>query len=158
MAFLKIQFGHLCPRATMPWLKRVFLRKSLTVPPIRTILINSFQEKERTALFFPVHSLLPKTQTTEAISTLSPNAKNKTMCAYFCRQTQTGKSSFLGGMLTELHDTQEKPRESCRRRGFTCAPGNISIPKKPGGLQHWRLATKTSICWALVYVIHSIIN
>lgn len=77
------------------------------------------------------------------------------MCAYSADKPEQGKSSFLEGMLTQSYDGQEEPHESCWRIGFTCAPGNISISKKPGGLQHWRLATKDLFVelWFVLYTV-----
>ena len=97
-------------------------------------LLNSFQKKELPHFsWFTPYSLRHKQQRQ---SPHFPQMQQARPCVLISAdRLEQGKSSFLEGILTQLHDRQEKPHESCRRIGFTCAPGNISISKKPGGLK-----------------------
>jgi len=121
-------------------------------------LLNSFQEKETELPHFSCftpYSLRHKQRLSPHFSQMQ---QTRPCVLISTDRPKQAKSSFLGGMLTQLHDGQEEPCESCRRIGFTCARVTFPYQKKPGGLQHWRFATKGHLFVKLWFVIHSTIN
>lgn len=125
----QVQYGRLCRRAMMPWSKRVSPRKSFIVPQVCTVLyLTHSRRKRKNLLIFP-GSLLTSRDINNRGCLHIPQMQHARSCVLI-----SADPKFFPWRRAHLHDRKEETPECCRR-GFTWAPGSISIREELGGLQ-----------------------
>lgn len=139
---------------------RVFLRKSL--PHICTLLcLTHSKRKRKNCLLLPGILLVPVKECCLGAFLTHQDTQQK-QSPHFLQMQQAGPCVLISADLPEQGKNSFSWRMvstvTCWTGGFTCAPGNISISKKPGSLQHWSLATKGHLFLSSGYVIHSTIK
>lgn len=108
----EVQYRHLCPRATMPWSKRVFLRKSFIMPQVCTILYLTYS-KRKNCLIFP--GSLPTSRDINNRGSLHtfPQMQQARSCVLI-----SADPKFFPWRRAHLHDRKEETQEVLQEKRF----------------------------------------